>query len=211
MTSRPGLWARRVMPALVETGCRGRVILEERRRWIPRAHGDVLELGVGTGLNLAFYDAGRVSRVTAVDPSPPLIARAAPRAMKAPVEVELVEAPAERLPFDAAAFDSAVVTYSLCSMADPVRALTEVRRVLRPGGELIFVEHGLAPDPATRWWQRRFTPIWRRLTGGCHLDRDVTAILGDAGYRIGEIAAGYTEGTRWLNYTYQGTARPVRP
>jgi SAM-dependent methyltransferase len=209
MSGKPGFWARRVLPVLVEKGCRGRVILEERRRWIPRAHGDVIELGVGSGLNLAFYDANRVAKVTAVDPSPPLLARAGLRAARAPVEVELVEASAERLPFGAEAFDSAVMTYSLCSMADPARALAEVRRVLRPGGELIFVEHGLAPDGATRWWQRRFTPIWRRFTGGCHLDRDVAAILGNAGYHVDQISAGFTEGVRWLNYTYQGTARPA--
>jgi ubiquinone/menaquinone biosynthesis C-methylase UbiE len=195
------------MPVLVEKGCRSRVILEERRRWIPRAHGDVVELGVGTGLNLAFYDADRVAKVTGVDPSPPLLARAGLRAARAAVEVELVEASAERLPFDAEVFDSAVMTYSLCSMTDPVRALVELRRVLRPGGELIFVEHGLASDARTRWWQRRFTPIWRRFTGGCHLDRDVAAILRDAGYRVGELSAAYTEGLRWLSFTYQGTAR----
>ncbi|TMQ21614.1 MAG: class I SAM-dependent methyltransferase [Deltaproteobacteria bacterium] len=107
MTGKPSFWARRVLPVLVEKGCRSRVILQERLRWIPRAHGDVVELGVGTGLNLAFYDANRVSRVTGVDPSPPLLAQAGVRAARAPVEVELVEAPAEQLPFDAEAFERA--------------------------------------------------------------------------------------------------------
>src|SRR5215510_13375498 len=115
-------WANHVLPILVEKGCRSSVILEERRRWIPHAHGQVLELGVGSGLNLAFYDAARVAKVTGIDPSAPLLARAGARAAGAPVPVELVEAPAEALPFDAGSFDSAVVTYSLCSMADPARA-----------------------------------------------------------------------------------------
>lgn len=202
-------WANHALPFLVEKGCRSRVILDERRRWIPRAHGQVLELGVGSGLNLAFYDAARVAKVTGIDPSAPLLARAGTRAAGAPVPVELVEAPAEALPFDAGSFDSAVVTYSLCSMADPARALVELRRVLRPGGALMFVDHGLAPDAGTRGWQRRLTPLWRRFTGGCHLDRDIAAILRGAGYQIDELDTGYTGGVRWLSYTYQGTARPV--
>lgn len=201
-------WANRVLPILVEKGCRSSVILEERRRWIPRAHGRVLELGVGSGLNLAFYDAARVANVTGIDPSAALLARAGARAAEAPVPVELVAAPAEQLPFDAGSFDSAIVTYSLCSMADPARALAELRRVLRAGGELMFVEHGLAPDARTARWQRWLTPIWRRFTGGCHLDRDIAALLRDAGYQLDELDAGYTEGVRWLSFTYQGTARP---
>lgn len=204
-----GLWAKHVLPILVETGCRRGTILEERRRWVPRARGRVLELGVGSGLNLAFYDAAQVAKVTGIDPSPSLLARAAARAAAAPVPVELVEASAEQLPFDAGAFDSAIVTYSLCSIPDPARALAEVRRVLRPGGELMFVEHGLAPDPGPRQWQSRLTRVWRRFTGGCHLDRDIAGILRGAGYELTELDARYTKGVRWLSYTYQGTARPA--
>lgn len=202
-------WADRVLPGLIEKACRSRTILEERRRWIPRAHGEVLELGVGSGLNLAFYDAARVAKVTGVDPSAALLARAGGRAAEAPVPVELARGSAEQLPFGAGSFDSAIVTYSLCSMDDPARALAEVRRVLRPGGELMFVEHGLAPDPGTRRWQRWLTPIWRRASGGCRLDRDLPAILRGAGYRVDELTTGYTGGVRWLSFTYEGAARPV--
>jgi ubiquinone/menaquinone biosynthesis C-methylase UbiE len=202
------LWADHVLPFLVEKACRSAAILDARRRWIPRAHGEVLELGVGSGLNLAFYDAARVTRVTGIDPSAALLARARPRAAQAAVAVELVEAAAERLPFAAASFDSAVVTYTLCSVDDPRRALAEVRRVLRPGGALIFVEHGLAPDAATRRWQRGLTPLWRRVGGGCRLDRDVPAALRDAGYGADDVHEGYREGASWLSYTYEGTATP---
>lgn len=202
-----GLWSRHVVPLLVEKACRSTTILEERRRWIPRARGYVLELGVGSGLNLAFYDAAAVTRVTAIDPSPPLLARAAPRATAAPVPVELVEAAAELLPFDAGAFDTVVVTYTLCSVADPLAALREVRRVLRPGGDFIIVEHGLAPDASTRRWQHRLTPMWRRVAGGCRLDRDVAALLRAADFPTG-LDAGYTDGASWLSYTYQGVVRP---
>lgn len=202
-------WADRVLPHLVEKACRSRAILEERRRWVPRARGDVLELGVGSGLNLAFYDAAKVARVTGIDPSAPLLARAAARASEAPVPVELIRGRAEELPFPDRSFDSAVVTYSLCSVDDPARALAELRRVLRPGGELVLVEHGLARDPGTRRWQRWITPVWRRVGGGCRLDRDMAAILRDAGYRAADLSADYTEGARWLSYTFQGIARPA--
>ncbi len=202
------LWSDRVLPFLIEKACRSTTILEERKRWVPRAHGEVLELGVGSGLNLAFYDRARVSQVTGIDPSAALLARAQPRAESAPVPVELVRAPAEDLPFGDHSFDSAVVTYSLCSVDDPARALAEVRRVLRPGGELIFVEHGLSSDPGMGRWQHRITPVWRRIGGGCHLDRDHTENLRRAGFSLDELTAGYTEGARFLSYTYEGIARP---
>lgn len=202
------LWSDHVLPVLVEKACRSRAILDERRRWIPRARGDVLELGVGSGLNLAFYDPSRVSRVVGIDPSAQLLAKARPRAAEAQVPVELVLGAAEALPFPDRAFDSAVVTYSLCSVADPGRALAEVRRVLRPGGELVFVEHGLSPEARTQRWQHRITPLWRRVGGGCHLDRDIAQLVRDAGYRVDELDTGYSEGARWMSFIYRGIARP---
>jgi ubiquinone/menaquinone biosynthesis C-methylase UbiE len=201
-------WADHVLPHLVEKACRSRAILDERTHWVPRAHGEVLELGIGSGLNLPFYDRSQVVKVTGIDPSAPLLARAAARAGDAPVPVELVHASGEQLPFSDRSFDSVIVTYTLCSVDDPARVLAEVRRVLRPGGELLFVEHGLAPDARTQTWQHRLTPIWRRLGGGCRLDRDMAALLRDAGFRIDDLIADYTEGARLLSFTYRGTAHP---
>ena len=199
-------YAKHILPYLIEKAGRSHAILDERRRWVPRAHGEVLEIGVGSGLNLAFYDPARARKVTALDPSAPLLARAAPRARAASVPVELVEGDAERLPFADASFDSAVMTYTLCSIAHPERALAELRRVLRPEGELLFVEHGLSDDPATRRWQRRMTPLWKRVSGNCHLDRDAGALIHAAGFRSDDRTAGATAGASWLSFTYQGTA-----
>ncbi len=199
-----GVWAARVLPLLVEKACRSTAILAERKRWVPRARGHVLELGIGSGLNLAFYDPTRVTQITGVDPSAPLLAKARSRIGEIPVE--LVEAAGEALPF-ASQFDSAVVTYSLCSVADPVRTLREVRRVVKPGGELIFVEHGLAHDVQTQRWQRRLTPIWKRVAGNCHLDREIAKLLTEAGWVSDDLHAGITDGANALTFTYEGTAR----
>lgn len=204
-----GLWANKILPFLIEKSCRSTQILAERKRWVPRAHGDVLELGVGTGLNLPFYAPDQVHKVTAIDPSPALLAKAEQRVGSAPVPVELVHAPGEQLPFADASFDSALVTYALCSVSDPLRVLAEVRRTLRPGGELVLVEHGLGREPSTQRWQRRVTPVWSRVSGGCRLDRDMHAILREAGFSTEEVEAAPGEGSRLTSFTYQGIARPA--
>lgn len=204
-----GLWADRVLPRLVEKACRSATILAERKRWVPRAHGDVLELGIGSGLNLAFYDPRIVMHVTGIDPSAPLLERARARAAQVDIPVELARGRAEDLPFDRGRFDSALVTYSLCSVEDPAAALAEVRRVLKPGGELVFVEHGLAADRRTQRWQRWLTPLWRRIGGGCRLDRDIATLVAGAGFGLADLEVGHTDGARVLSYTYQGVARPA--
>ncbi|MBA3819814.1 MAG: class I SAM-dependent methyltransferase [Deltaproteobacteria bacterium] len=207
-----GFWDARVLPALIERACRSHAILEERKRWVPQASGDVLEVGVGSGHNLALYDPARVTSIMGLDPSVPLLDRARARASSALVAVELIEGDAQRLPFAAARFDTVMMTYTLCSIPDPARALREIRRVLRPDGQLVFIEHGRAPDASTYRWQRRLTPVWRRIGGNCHLDRDVKCELDEAGFACADLAADYSEeGPRWLSFTYQGIARVERP
>jgi ubiquinone/menaquinone biosynthesis C-methylase UbiE len=200
-------WSQQVLPRLIEIACKSRAILEERKRTVPRAQGEVLELGIGSGLNLAFYDASKVGRVVGIDPSPALLDRARERAASASVPVELVQAGGEQLPFDRGRFDSVVVTYTLCSVVDVGTVLAEVRRVLRPGGALHFVEHGLSPDAGPSAWQQRITPIWRRVSGNCHLDRDLPRALTSAGFVIDDLSASYgDDGPRWLSFTFQGSA-----
>jgi ubiquinone/menaquinone biosynthesis C-methylase UbiE len=202
------LWDRRVLPFLIEKACRSGSILEERKRLVPRAEGRVLEVGVGTGLNLPFYDASRATALVALDPSPELLVRARGRVDACPLPVELIEASACAMPLDGGSFDSVVMTYTLCSVDEPLRALGEIRRVLRPGGKLIFVEHGLARRPSTRRWQRALTPVWKRCSGNCHLDRDVAAELQEAGFSTVELHEREGDGPSWTGYTYEGVATP---
>lgn len=202
------LWETHALPRLVELACKSHAILDERRRTVPRAEGDVLEIGVGSGLNLGLYDPARVRSITGVDPSAPLLARARPRARALSIPVELLCAPAEALPYESGRFDAVVMTYTLCSVRDPAAVLAEIRRVKRPGAPLLFIEHGLAPDADVRAWQRRLTPLWRRASGNCHLDRDVAGELRRAGLDLGPSRSGYSdEGLRLLSFTVQGEAR----
>jgi ubiquinone/menaquinone biosynthesis C-methylase UbiE len=203
-------WEKWVLPTLIEKACRSRTILEERRRLVPRASGRVLEIGVGSGLNLPFYDASAVDTLTAIDPSEELLERAEERAKASPLSgrITLRRASAEQLPLDDESVDTAVMTYTLCSVGDPAQVLSELRRVLRPGGSLLFVEHGLSNEARIARWQQRVTPLWRRFSGNCHLDRDTPCALRDAGFELPELSAGYTEGiVKALSYTTEGRAR----
>lgn len=198
-------WDARVYPRLLERVCGTADIDIERRRCIAKATGHVLEVGVGSGLNLPLFDARTVTSVVGVDPSAPLLARAADRS--AAIVASLHQAVAEDLPFDARRFDTVIFTYTLCSVDDPGRALREARRVLRAGGRLLFVEHGLSPDPDVARWQRRLTPLWRTVSGNCHLDRDVARELEAAGFHIAELG-GYQRHHRagWLSHACVGVA-----
>jgi ubiquinone/menaquinone biosynthesis C-methylase UbiE len=200
------LYSRFVLPPVLDLVMKDRRLRERRERLVPRAHGAVLEVGIGSGLNLPFYDASRVRRLYGADPSQALLGMARNKARKLGMEVELVRQSAERLPFPSATFDCALLTWTLCSIPDPAAALAEIRRVLKPGGELLFIEHGLAPDPGVARWQHRLTPLWRPLAGGCHLDRPMAELLRGAFANV-TLDTFYLEGPRILTYMYEGTAR----
>lgn len=204
-----GFWERHVLPRLIEKACRSTEIKEERGRIVPRARGRVLEVGVGSGLNLAFYDPAKVTELCGVDPSTPLLDRARVRAGAVEIKSTLVHASAEALPFDDASFDTVLVTYSLCSVTNVARALSEMRRVLRAEGQMLFIEHGLSPEPDVARWQRLLTPAWRRVGGGCCLDRDVRAELRAAGFFTADVSAHYGESPRWLGFTCEGSATKI--
>lgn len=204
-----GLYDRYVLPRLIGFACSREANMKQRERVVPRARGVVLEIGIGTGLNLPFYDADRVSRVLGLEPAPEMIRLARKAARSVDVPVELVEGPGEAIPLGPASVDTVVITYTLCSIPDAPRAVGEMARVLKPGGRLLFCEHGAAPDPGVLGWQRRLTPIWKRIGGGCHLDRDIPALLAAGGFGAGEVEQGYIPGWRPASYNYWGAASRV--
>lgn len=201
-----GLYDRYILPRVIDVTCSSGPTTKQRQKLVPSATGDVLEVGIGSGLNLPFYDADRVSRVWGLDPSEAITRRALPAAEAAPFDVELVHAGAEDIPFESDRFDTVVLTYTLCSIPDPVPALREMARVLAPGGRLLFCEHGLAPDPGVHRWQRWVNPVWRRLGGGCHLDRDIPALIRAGGFRVRGVETMYIPGWKPASYNYWGTA-----
>jgi ubiquinone/menaquinone biosynthesis C-methylase UbiE len=205
-----GLYRKHVLPRLVDRLCGLEAVSALRAEVVPQAGGRVLEVGFGTGLNLPFYDRARVERLFALEPAQEMLERARERSRGAPFPVEPVPLEGERIPLETASVDSVVVTFTLCTIPDPQRALEGMRRVLRPGGRLLFCEHGLAPDASVARWQRRVNPLWRHAFGGCHLDRDVPALLAAGGFQTRTLEKGWLEGgPRIASYVYYGAAAPA--
>lgn len=202
-------YERWVLPRLIDLAMKHREATRQRQGLLPAARGRVLEIGIGSGLNLPFYGSEVVS-VVGVDPSEALLALARGRLQDAPFAVELLARSAEALPFEAGRFDSAVTTWTLCSVPDARSALAELRRVLKPGGELLFVEHGRAEAPGVVAWQDRLNGLWGRLAGGCNINRPIAAMIRDAGFRIEDLETGHlVAGPKLVTYLYRGRARPA--
>jgi len=202
-------YAKYILPRLIELAMRNKDTARLRAEWIPHARGEVLEIGIGSGLNLPFYSP-EVQRVYGVDPSVELQQMARNRAGKSPVEVEFLPQSAEEpLPLVKASIDTAVVTWTLCSIPNPSEALRQAKRVLKPSGRIIFVEHGRSSDPDVVVWQDRITPAWKRIGGDCHLNRKIDDLITGAGFQIVELRTNYLPGPRPMTYTYQGFAHPV--
>jgi ubiquinone/menaquinone biosynthesis C-methylase UbiE len=202
-----GFYGDRIVPQLVNWGMRSRQLQPYRERVISAAKGRVLEVGMGSGLNLALYPQ-QVSEIVGLEPAHRLIGMAREAAERAGLKVPLIEGAAESIPLQRNSIDTVVTTWTLCTVSDPVGALLEMRRVLKPGGQLLFVEHGLAPEEKIRRWQNRLDPVWKRIAGGCHLDRPIRELIEKAGFQIAQLEMGYTEGPRVMAFFYQGVAVP---
>lgn len=202
-----GFYRRIIIPPLVHLAMRTKVLRPYRERIIGAAEGCVLEIGVGPGLNLPLYGAN-VSRVIGLEPSPELLRMSRQQRHAARVPIELIEGSAEALPLENDSIDTAVTTWTLCSITDAERALRECRRILRSGGSLLFVEHGRAPEASVARWQVRLDPLWRRVAGGCHLNRKIDALISGAGFRIETLRNSRVPGLSTHNFFYEGRARP---
>ncbi len=201
-----GFYDRYILPRILDLVMGQKDIAELRRDVVPAAQGRVLEVGMGSGLNLPFYGREAVN-IVGLDPSKELLKMAGRRIADATSPVSLVDGSAEDIPFADASFDTVLTTWTLCSIPDGARALSEMRRVLKPSGELVFIEHGRSPDARVEAWQDRLTPLWRRCSGGCHMNRDMGAMIRAAGFAITRMRTGYMmKGPRPLTYHYEGTA-----
>lgn len=202
-----GFYSKYILPKMIHLVCRAEANAKQREKVVPRAHGRVLEIGAGSGLNLPFYDASRVRHLSALEPSAEMWAIAEPAARKAAFPVDFVQASAEAIPLDSDSIDTVLITYTLCSIPSAEKALREMHRVLRADGELVFCEHGAAPDEDVRKWQNRLNPVWRGLAGGCNLNRDIPALLEESRFSIDAVDTMYLPGPRPMTFNYWGTAR----
>lgn len=195
-----------ILPRLCDLSMRNKHLVPYRARVIGAAEGRVLEIGVGSGRNLPFYRPS-AKQVLALEPSPKLVdmARGIPHSG---AHISFLEASAESIPLDYGTVDTVVTTWTLCTVPQAVTALGEMRRVLRPSGKLLFVEHGLAPDQRIRWWQDRLNPAWKSISGGCHLNRPMRTLIAQAGFRIDRLETGYMPGLKPMTFMYEGSARP---
>ena len=198
-------YERTVLPYLLDFTCGMKPIRKQRMKVIPQATGRVLEIGIGTGLNLPFYDRARIKSIVGVDPGLQMHKLALKRSVAAGLKIELVGISAEKLPVADASFETVVSTYTLCTIPDPIAALKELRRALVPGGKLLFSEHGRSPDANVLKWQNRLQPYWMKVAGGCRLNRDIPALLEESGFRP-EVQSRYIPGPKILSYHYWGEA-----
>lgn len=202
-----GFYQDQIVPLLINLAMRNKDLEVYRRRMVPLAEGRVLEIGIGSGLNLPFYSSN-MRQVIGLEPSSKLVAMTRRMARSISRPVELIEGSAEDIPVETAAIDTVITTWTLCSIADAGAALREMRRVLKPGGRLLFVEHGRAPDHNVEWWQDRLTPAWKHIAGGCHLNRAIAGLIEDSGFRLERCDTGYMPGPRPMTFMYEGSARP---
>lgn len=202
-------YSERILPGLIDKICSASPNQKQRQKIVPLAKGAVLEVGFGSGLNLPFYMAEKVSKIWGLEPSAGMRAKAEPLIDASPIEVELIDLPGEEIPLKRESIDTVLVTYSLCTIPDAIKALEGMRRVLKPGGRLLYCEHGLAPDDDVVRWQNRLNPAWRKIAGGCEMNRDIPGLLRAGGFRVSADERMYIPGIRILCYNYWGSAVAV--
>jgi ubiquinone/menaquinone biosynthesis C-methylase UbiE len=202
------LWDRYAVPKLIGFCCAQPQIMKARSRIVPQASGDVLELGCGGGINMEFYDPARITSFAGLDPSPGLLEASHAAAKAKGMTADIRSGVGEAMPYADASFDTVLVTFTLCSVTNQAQTLSEMRRVLRPGGKALFLEHGGAPDAGVQVWQRRIEPVWKRIGGGCHLTRPITSAYEAAGFKVASVEKSYMPKTpRPFGWIEWGEAR----
>ena len=202
------LYEKYILPTCLNLACGTKPILKQREKVVPLAQGRVLEIGMGSGLNIPFYDASKVDMVWGLEPSEGMRRKAQKNLKKAPFDVEWLDLPSEEIPLDTNSADTVLLTYTLCTITDWQQALLEMRRVLKPNGKLIFCEHGEAPDENVRKWQQRVNPVWKKLAGGCNLNRPIPELLKASGFEIEKMETRYLPSTpKIAGFNYWGVSK----
>jgi len=198
----------RVLPHLINLACSTKPTRKQREKIVHLAEGDVLEIGFGSGLNLPYYDGDRVRKIFGLEPSAGMRRKAKPKVEASGLDVEFIDLPGEEIPLELQSVDTVLVTFTLCSIGDAAAALESMRRVLKPGGKLLYCEHGAAPDRNVRRWQDRLNPGWKRVSGGCNMNREIPQLIESTGFRITTDERMYIPGPKILSYNYWGIAKP---
>lgn len=202
-----GFYENYILPGMIDVACGAGPILKQRAKVVPLAEGRVLEVGMGSAINIPFYDPARIEMVWGLEPSEGMRRKAAPRIAKAPFPIEWLGFPGEEIPLDDNSADTVLLTFTLCTIPDFAKALEQMRRVLKPDGRLLFAEHGEAPDESVRKWQNRINPIWKRIAGGCNVNRQIPKLIEDGGFKIEDVDSMYLPQTpRFAAFQYWGVA-----
>jgi len=202
-----GFYHEHILPHMINLACGSKPITRQRQKVVPEAEGRILEIGMGSGLNIQHYDPQKVEKLWGLEPSHGMRAKARHRVETAPFELEWLDLPGEEIPLDNNSVDTVVLTYTLCTIPDWHTALQQMRRVLKPGGKLLFSEHGKAPDEAVRRRQDRINPLWMKIAGGCHVTRDIPGLLAEGGLEVRQIDTMYMPSTpKFAGFTYWGYA-----
>ncbi|GJL50211.1 class I SAM-dependent methyltransferase [Candidatus Nitrospira salsa] len=196
------------LPHLIHCACGLKVIQQQREKVVPLAKGRVLEVGMGSGLNIPYYDPKNIELVWGLEPSEGMRKKAQTNLEHAPFEVRWLDLPGEEIPLRNESVDTVLLTYTLCTIPNWQKALRHMRRVLKPDGQLIFCEHGAAPDEGVCRWQNRLTPLWKKIAGGCHLNRPIPRYLEEGGFAIQTMDSQYLDGPKFAAFNYWGTATP---
>ena len=204
------LYDKYILPRLLNCACSARPMIYQRQKVVPQAEGKVLEVGIGSGLNLPFYDKSKVKKIWGLDPSEELNRMASKVATEENLEVDFIISGAENIPLPDDHVDTVLITYTMCTIPEVEQANQEMKRVLKPGGKMIFCEHGKAPDPNIHKWQNRINPLWKKIAGGCNLNRDIPGLIKASGFKLENLETMYLPSTpRIAGYNYWGYAKPI--
>ena len=203
-----GFYDKYILPTFLNCACGTKPMQYQRKKIVPFAKGEVLEIGIGSGLNLPFYDLDKINKIWGLDPSEELNSMAKKVARDIDIDVDLIIGGAEEIPLPENTIDTILLTYTLCTIPKVKDSIKEIERVLKPSGSMLFCEHGLAPDEKVAKWQQRLNPYWKKIAGGCNLNRDIPKIIQDSSFKITKLETMYLPSTpKFAGFNYWGEVK----